>query len=293
MRKRRFTDDEAIQAIRNKNNLTASMVLREIGVPTTTKGNFQLIKKIIKKYNLDTSHWLGRSYNKHKKGEESWNWKPIEYWLTDNCPSFITSSCLKKKLLDRGIKKNKCEDCGIEKWRGEDVPLELHHLNGKKRDNRLENLKVICPNCHAQTSTYCVRNIKYVKKDIVSRGKMIYAIKNSYNINQALKTVGLSASMCHYEKINKILREENILFLKEEPKLQIEDPFWRTKPHLDKRRVERPSKDELILLIQTKPMIQLAKRFGLTDNSIRKWCILYGIDWKSISPFSHKKKISQ
>jgi DNA-binding CsgD family transcriptional regulator len=67
---------------------------------------------------------------------------------------------LKKRLLEVGLKKNRCEVCGLTEWRGEPVSLELHHMNGDALDNRLESLQLLCPNCHAQTETFGRRNAK-------------------------------------------------------------------------------------------------------------------------------------
>jgi hypothetical protein len=65
---------------------------------------------------------------------------------------------LKRRLLVEGLKEDKCERCGISEWRGRPLSLALHHVNGDPSDDRLENLKLLCPNCHAQTPNFSGRN---------------------------------------------------------------------------------------------------------------------------------------
>jgi transposase-like protein len=63
-------------------------------------------------------------------------------------------SHLKSRLIDEGLKANRCEICGIAEWRGMPLSMELHHLNGNGEDNRLENLQLLCGNCHSQTDNW-------------------------------------------------------------------------------------------------------------------------------------------
>lgn len=65
---------------------------------------------------------------------------------------------LKRRLFEAGLKENRCEKCGITEWQGKPLNMALHHINGDGTDNRLENLAILCPNCHAQTPNYGGRN---------------------------------------------------------------------------------------------------------------------------------------
>lgn len=67
---------------------------------------------------------------------------------------------VKLRLLKARLLENQCRECGITNWRGEALSLHLDHINGVRNDNRLENLRMLCPNCHSQTPTYSGRNIK-------------------------------------------------------------------------------------------------------------------------------------
>lgn len=73
--------------------------------------------------------------------------------------SFISSHKLKLKLVKDGLKERCCERCGLKKWMGEPIPIELHHVNGDRFDNRIRNLKLLCPNCHALTDNHAGKGI--------------------------------------------------------------------------------------------------------------------------------------
>jgi hypothetical protein len=70
----------------------------------------------------------------------------------------VNRTHLKGRLVAAGLKEKRCERCGIEEWLGEPLAMALHHVNGEGTDNRLENLMMLCPNCHAQTPNFSGRN---------------------------------------------------------------------------------------------------------------------------------------
>jgi hypothetical protein len=65
---------------------------------------------------------------------------------------------VKVRLLQAGLLQNQCEECGLSQWRGKPISIQIDHVNGQKNDNRLENLRMLCPNCHSQTETFASRN---------------------------------------------------------------------------------------------------------------------------------------
>ena len=81
--------------------------------------------------------------------------RPIQDYLTNKVP--MQSDKLKVRLLNEGVLENKCHICKESEWEGKKIPLELDHIDGDHGNNRIKNLRLVCPNCHAQTSTYRVK----------------------------------------------------------------------------------------------------------------------------------------
>ena len=119
-------------------------------------GNYDVLRKAIKHFSLDTSHFTGQAWNKGKKLPPKQN---TADYLNNVKP--IQSHKLKIRLLHEGIFKPVCASCDNTTWQNQPIPLELDHINGDNKDNRLKNLRLLCPNCHALTPTY--RSKKRIK----------------------------------------------------------------------------------------------------------------------------------
>lgn len=116
-------------------------------------GNYRTIKRAFDRFGIDTSHFTGQSQIQSSKGISV---RPITDYLTNKAS--IGSYELKQKLLKQGIKKAICEECEGTEWRGKPMPLELDHIDGNSSNNSLENLRILCANCHALTPTYRGKN---------------------------------------------------------------------------------------------------------------------------------------
>lgn len=81
----------------------------------------------------------------------------------------IGTSKLRKKLIQDGIKKNECEICNITDWMGNKLSLELHHIDGNRFNNDLNNLQILCPNCHSQTENYSGKANKKIKEPRIKK----------------------------------------------------------------------------------------------------------------------------
>ena len=96
-----------------------------------------------------------------KREFESKKLMPLDEILKGNHSQY-QSNKLRKRLIDENIFKNECNECGLgNKWNGKEITLHLDHINGDSNDHRIENLRILCPNCHSQTITYCGRNKKF------------------------------------------------------------------------------------------------------------------------------------
>ena len=205
-----------------KNSKSVSDVINKLGL-RTAGGNFKTIKNYIEIYKIDITHFETDELRIVKLKELSKENKiDLNLILVEN--STYNRTSFKKRLIQEKILEYKCEKClNIGKWIGENITLQLDHKNGIFNDNRIENLRFLCPNCHSQTETYA--------------GK-----KNKVNV--------------------KIEKHNGLSSLQKELALT-------------KRKTNRPNYETLIKEIEELGYSGTGRKYGVSDNAIRKWKKFY------------------
>lgn len=147
----KYSDQQVRDAVSSSTSIRG--VLNELGL-RPAGGNYATIHKKIQSLGIDTSHLLGQGHLKGKKCP--WRVRPLENILKKDKTE--NTWRLKFRLIREGIKEEKCEKCRLTEWNKSVIPLELHHIDGDRTNNKLENLQMLCPNCHAQTENYRGKN---------------------------------------------------------------------------------------------------------------------------------------
>lgn len=198
-------------------------------------GVSSVIRNYCKEKNISLEHFTSISKEKIKRTEKN---------------TFIKNSTASQKVLRELYKKNnyteyKCSICGQEPfWNGKELTLTLDHINGINTDDRLENLRWVCPNCDRQLDTFCSKNNK---KERINKAKKTYCIdcgkEISHNSQRCMN--------CEKKRIRKIKN--------------------------------RPSAEELknILFENKGNFSKVGKSFNVSDNTIRKWCKSYELSFHS------------
>jgi len=194
-------------------------------------GNYDTLNKYIEKYELNISHFNRGRYN-NKYGFR--NKIELNEILIENS-TYTNRTRLKKRLYKEGLKERKCELCGQDEiWKGKKMSLILDHINGINNDNRKENLRIVCPNCNATLDTHCGKNVKD-KKDTKKRIKKEL---NYCECGEIIRKNSLKCLKCHNNNL---------------------------------KRIERPPYKQLIDEIKKMGYCGTGRKYGVSDNAIRKW----------------------
>lgn len=165
MRKRKWTDSELITAVQQ--SLSYAEVLRKLGL-RVAGGNYDAVKRRVMELKLNTTHMTGQVWNQGERFRAIKSARPLNEILVEHS-TFINSNHLRERLLSEGLKEYKCECCNNTEWLGKPIKLELHHINGIKSDQRVENLQILCPNCHSYTENYRGNKKKGFEQQVDSR----------------------------------------------------------------------------------------------------------------------------
>lgn len=150
--KRTWTDEQFTQAV--KESVSWAEVLRKLNLKPGggTQAYFRLLAKNL---NLDTSHMRGQSWNRGGTNSNK-RIKPIEDLLVRG--TITQTHSFKLRLWKEGFFEKKCSRCGVEDWFGKWNHLQLDHIDGDRSNNTIENLRILCANCHSLTDTWTGKN---------------------------------------------------------------------------------------------------------------------------------------
>lgn len=211
-----------------KNSINISDVCRNLGLNTLC-GNRETVKRYIKLYKLDISHFKIPVVGKVKK-------YTFDEIFRENS-EYSNNNSLKKRIIDEELMKYECVGCGNSgEWLGSELVLQLDHINGVNNDNRLENLRFLCPNCHTQTKTHGGKNITYKLNNIKYANKT--PDKNYCNCGEEIYKTSKYCISCSSKT---------------------------------QRKVDRPPYDVLSDNIKNLGYSGTGRKYGVSDNTIRKW----------------------
>ena len=155
MSSHRYSIEKFKQAVESSYSIREA--LSKLGV-VQAGGNYKVFKQYAQRNAISLDHFKGQRVNKGKRFGYK---RPLSDYLSNTFS--IQSNKLKLRLLREGIFNTQCSICLLKTWESKPIPLELDHINGDSSDNSLNNLRIICPNCHALTSNYRGKNIKPTK----------------------------------------------------------------------------------------------------------------------------------
>jgi hypothetical protein len=216
-------------------------VLRRLGL-RPAGGNHALLRKYLDEvWQIPTDHFDGGGDRFPPRQRV-----PLDEVLIRN--STYSRSNLKPRLYEEGLKERRCEMCGQdENWQGRTMSLILDHINGVPDDNRLENLRIVCPNCDATLDTHCGR-----------KNRREPEIRNCRRCGKEFQAKYRDHRYCSHSCGSRWDRGK-----------------LRGRPKPQYRRVSRPPYEQLLAEIEAHGYCWVGRKYGVSDNAVRKWVKFY------------------
>lgn len=248
-----YSDDEFRELVTSAKNLQS--ILQHFGYVGRTGGAWLTLKKRIKDLGIEID-WQ-RKAREARIGQRGAPLYSLEEICVENS-TYVTIHSLKRRLLREGWLEEKCYVCSMNPvWRGKKLVLVLDHINGKKADHRIENLRLVCPNCNSQLDTHCGRNSVRASKP----RPMLKPKKRKRKKSQIVVCKGCG------DRLTRPGRNRTGFCRS----------CFRPQDRPDSRRFD-PSLEELQRLVWKKPVWDIAEEFGVSDAAVHKRCKRYDIE---------------
>lgn len=213
------TDEQFVELIKNSTNI--SEVLFKLGY--SVKGNswgFSQVRKRMDDLNMSPSDFKGKSAMIKKSKENNLT---AEMLFKENCNH--NRNCLRRFIIKNNLLPYKCAICGVTEWNNKTLSLELDHINGINNDNRLENLRFLCPNCHSQTTTYGSRNQQKNESKYEITEDLRKLVEETYEKEKSVKRVSTVLGI-RRNVVTKIVNESGQKHSNQRYVIQYDDNYY-------------------------------------------------------------------
>jgi hypothetical protein len=233
----RYTEQDVRDAVASARSLVDA--LRALGL-RPAGGNHRTLHRLIAKHGISVDHLDPRWALRRQRRRVA---TPLAQILVEG--STYSRGHLKDRLFDEGVKQRRCELCGLgDEWRGRPMSLILDHINGIPTDNRIENLRIVCPNCAPTLETHCGRKNRIDREPRACLHCGSEFMPNYRTHRYCSQRCGSHSKGSH-------------------------------EPQPERRKVPRPAHEQLLSDIRTMSILAVGRKYGVSDTAVRKWLRYY------------------